>query len=302
MPFLCVENDGIGERKARKEGTLPRACGIIHNFVFREFHMAKIAPLSKEAHASKRWIRDAGHAWAAADTVVPLVAFEMPKALLIYPLAFIRSPDDGYLPVAVLGLGGAKNLFVAPDGRWIGGYKPLVYQAHPFVMATDGQGQPIVCVKEDSELLSDTSGDALFEGGGQPSAVLKSVMEFLGAIAGNRPATLRACQALQANGLIKPWQVTLKDDGGERPVAGLYCVDEDALNALSAENFESLRQAGALVVAYCQLLSMQQLPVLGKLARAHGLAAKERQEMKITKPAPELNLEFLKNNDTIKFS
>ena len=263
--------------------------------------MPKIAPLSKERYASKRWIRDSGYAWASADTVVPLVASEMPNALLIYPLAFIRAQDD-YLPVAVFGLGGNKNLFVAPDGRWIGGYKPLVYQAHPFVMASDDKGQAIVCVKEDSDLLSDISGEALFEADGQPSAALKSAMELLGMIAGNRPATLRATQILQANGLIKPWQVVLKDEGGERPVGGLYCIDEAALNALSAESFESLRQAGALLVAYCQLLSMQQLPVLGKLAKAHGLVDKERMAKTAAKTAPELNLEFLKNNDTIKFS
>lgn len=122
--------------------------------------MPRIVPLSKEVHAGKQWIRDAGHAWASSDSVVPLGAQEMPRATLIYPLALL-GVEDNYVPVAVVGLGRNKNLFVAPDGRWIGGYMPMIYQAHPFVLANEEHGQPIVCVNHDSELLSEEKGEAL---------------------------------------------------------------------------------------------------------------------------------------------
>lgn len=49
----------------------------------------------------------------------------------------------------------------------------------------------------------------------------------------------------------------------------MHQIDETALNALPADAFETLRQAGALPLAYCQMLSMQHLQVLGKLVQAH---------------------------------
>lgn len=127
-------------------------------------------------------------------------------------------------------------------------------------------------------------------------------MELFGVIGANKPATELACKALPETGLIMHWQISLTGEAGELPLGGLHCIDENVLNGLSAEAFESIRQAGALVVAYCQLLSMQQLPVLAKLAKAHDNVDKDKAAKTAASRPPELNLEFLMANDTIKFS
>ena len=85
---------------------------------------------------------------------------------------------------------------------------------------------------------------------------------------------------------------------GEREIGGLYRIDEKRLNELPAEEFEEIRKAGALPLIYSQLLSMQHLPILGKLAEAHAQA---------DRPVPqndqgELDLEFLNKSDTLNFS
>jgi hypothetical protein len=49
-------------------------------------------------------------------------------------------------------------------------------------------------------------------------------------------------------------------------VSGLCRVDEPALNALDDETFLKLRKASALVVAHGQLMSMNQVSVLSRLA------------------------------------
>jgi hypothetical protein len=99
-------------------------------------------------------------------------------------------------------------------------------------------------------------------------------MEFLTQIERNRTATLGICDRLQAQGLIQPWPVKLQGaDGGERTLEGLFRIDEAALNALPAEGLAELRDAGALSLAYCQLLSMQQLSLLGELAQARAARA-----------------------------
>lgn len=78
---------------------------------------------------------------------------------------------------------------------------------------------------------------------------------------------------------------------------GLFRIDEAAFNALPLEALDALRAAGALPVIYCQLLSMQHLPVLGQLAQIR--AAQNA-------PLPQsgdgdLDLEFLNESGTIKF-
>ncbi len=58
----------------------------------------------------------------------------------------------------------------------------------------------------------------------------------------------------------------------ERQVQGLHRVSEIKFNALGAEALHRLHQAGALPLINCQQLSMQHLPLLGKLAQAHAKA------------------------------
>lgn len=68
-----------------------------------------------------------------------------------------------------------------------------------------------------------------------------------------------------------------KTDQGERKLEGLFRVNEAALNALDNEAFLSVRKSGALPVAYAQLLSMQQLRVLGELAQARAQRTQQVQ-------------------------
>jgi len=90
----------------------------------------------------------------------------------------------------------------------------------------------------------------------------------------------------------------MQGDAGEQNVAGLFRIDEAALNQLPAEAFMELRDAGALLCAYCQLLSMQHLQTLGQLAQVH---AKANAPLP-TKNKKELDLSFLEGSETFKFS
>ena len=70
-----------------------------------------------------------------------------------------------------------------------------------------------------------------------------------------------------------------------------------ALHALLAEPLKALQQAGALPLVYCQLLSMQHLPLLGRLAQAHSKPA----PAPLVTPGGELDLGFLNDNGTLRF-
>jgi hypothetical protein len=85
--------------------------------------MVELAAINPEHHAKKVWKQVANYTFAAADTVIPLVGAELSKAALAMPIGFVKL-DDGYQLVAITSLQRGQNLYVAPDGKWLGGYIP----------------------------------------------------------------------------------------------------------------------------------------------------------------------------------
>ena len=262
--------------------------------------------ITRERHGKQRWQRPSSYAFAAGDALVPLTAAELPKAVLSLPLAFIEQAGT-FAPVAVLGLQPGSNLFVTPDERWVGNYIPAAFRSYPFRLAPTDDGQQVLCIDEDSGLvtrapdgLDSPAGERFFDDDGQPAQAVRDMLNFLHQLEQSRLATAAACAALHQHGLIRPWLITVKTDTGEQQVAGLHQIDEAALGQLAGDALHQLAQAGALAIAYCQLLSMQHLPALGALAQARAQAAQEQAKAAL-KPAPDLDLEFLQRGDTISF-
>lgn len=239
--------------------------------------MIAITPITHSRHAAMRWRRSHSYAFAAVRAVLPLVEAELANAASAFPIAFIKQ-GEGFVPAAVLGLEPNRNLFVAEDGRWLGGYVPAALRGYPFTLGRTEDGQQVLCIDELSGLVTGgPEGERFFEDDGTLSESLRRVLDFLTKVEQNRAATTASCAALQAKDLSEPWPITLKTDQGERKIEGLFRVNEAALNALDDEAFLSVRKSGALPLAYAQLLSMQQLRVLGELAAARAPRAQRVQ-------------------------
>ena len=267
--------------------------------------MPNFQAISRERHATLRWKRYTNYTFAAADSVVGLVAAELPKAAMSLPIAFIEQ-GGAYVPAAVLGLQPGNNVFVAADWHWVGRYIPAAFRSHPFRLANTEDGQQVLCVDEDSGLLGDDpAGELFFAEDGQPAQAIQDILGFLTQIEQNRAVTAAACAVLQKHALIRPWVITLKTDTGEQQITGLFQIDEAALNQLPGDALLEVRQAGALPIAYCQLLSMQHLPVLGQLTEAQNkaaAAAAPEQALQQLAPNGELEIEFFNKGGTINFS
>lgn len=264
--------------------------------------MSNIFPVSVERHATKRWQRCVSYAFTAQDALCPLTLQELPRAVMSMPVA-LTTVEGGFAPAAVLGLQPGRNLFVTADGRWLAAYVPAAYRGHPFRLGVTPDGKQVLCVDEAAAQLDASAGEAFFENG-QLSAAVAGVLEFLGQVAAGRQVTRRACAMLQEYGLIQPWPIKLQagaDAAASRSVEGLFRIDEAAFNALPGEALQRLRDVGALQLAYCQLLSMQHLAGLERLAQAHAQAAQQAAERARAKPA-ELDLEFLNRGETLSFS
>lgn len=258
--------------------------------------MAQYQLVSRQAFAGKFWQRSPDYAFAANDAVCALLAQELPKAVMHMPVAFMAEGEQ-FVPVALQGLQPGQNAFVAPDGCWLLPYIPAAYRGYPFRVAHADNDQYVLCFDMDSGLLAD-GGEAFFAEDGSPAPFLNEIAQFLQACEANRTRTLQQAALLKELGLLAPWPITVKDGEQEKQLAGIYRIDETALNGLPVEQFERLRQCGALVMVYCQLLSMQHLARLGDLLRQQ---AAVQQQMAASQTAKELDLSFMSSGDTLSF-
>lgn len=255
--------------------------------------MPKFIAISKENCADKSWKRPAGYGFAAGYATVPVVAAELPSLVPSMPLGFARN-GDAYDLVAICSLHPSTNLYVAPDGRWLGGYVPALLRSHPFRLARmQGQENSILCV--DEEAIAG-QGSPFFDNTGDASPAVKDILNMLTQIERSGITTRSAIAALDSAGLIQPWPLKLQPDGQpDANVEGIFRVDEPAINALSEADFLKLRGNGAFAVAYAQLLSMHQLSLLQRLSQVQA-------EFKAQKDALSALENLFQDDGTITFT
>lgn len=240
--------------------------------------MTQFTAVTPHQFADKSWQPNTSYAFAANANVVPVAAVELANMVPALPLGFVKT-NDSFELVAITSLRPGTNLFVGPNGEWLGRYIPAALRGYPFRVAKgEGQEEGILCVNVNSGLVVEAGrGEAFFEADGRPSRALSDMLNFLSRIEINRAVTQRAVAALQAADIIQPWALQVQEGGKLTVVEGLYRIDEARLNSIEGDVFLSLRTTGSLPIAYAQLLSMNQLPVLEMAAdmqqRLHAKAA-----------------------------
>lgn len=263
--------------------------------------MNQFTAITPQQFANKAWQRATNYAFAAKVNVIPVVAAELANASPLFPLGFMQI-DASFQLMAITSLLPGANLFVAPNGDWLGRYIPAVLRGYPFrLVKAQDKDKNILCIDEGSGLVVEAGrGEAFFDEAGHPARALKDMLDFISKIEVNRVVTQAAVDALQAADLIQKWPLSMQ--AGDRTVAveGLYRIDETRLNAVTDDVFLSLRKAGGLPLAYAQLLSMNQLAMLQMAGDVQA-----RLRAKITPPPqnPDGLLEFAFSDDgTLKFS
>jgi hypothetical protein len=138
-------------------------------------------------------------------------------------------------------------------------------RGHPFHLARKGnvEEEAVVCVDEESECFR--GGPERFFEEGQLSAAVQEAIKFQTTFENARTATLRAAAALEEAGVIIPWSINIGTPERQLPLVGLSQIDRKALDQLNDQQFLQLRKAGALHLAYCQLVSTHQLSTVTRL-------------------------------------
>ena len=233
----------------------------------------KLVPFSSEVHARTKVLPITSFAMARGAPMLPLYGGELMRAARIFPICF-TAEKDGYFPAALMAVEPGRNLFVGENGRWLADYVPAVLRRQPFALAqVAGSDNWVLCLDEDSGLLSETEGNSLIMPDGSNSNMVAQVTEFLVTLERDRAATLAACAALDRHGLIVPWDLMInRTDGTQQKVDGLFHADAGRLAQLPGEALVELRDCGALVMVYLQEFSRATLASIGQLAAAHAEA------------------------------
>lgn len=142
------------------------------------FFYKKPVVLDKEQHKSLR-LKAADARFAAKNQSVPMVLAEFPEASLEYPIVFAKSQDSQWIALALTGLQADSNAFVDETGRWTGRYVPASVRRYPFILAEGENKQLSLAVDMDAPQLG-SEGDALFDDKGEPTELVRNVMNMMG--------------------------------------------------------------------------------------------------------------------------
>jgi hypothetical protein len=264
--------------------------------------MLNYVALSKTAHADKAFLKSSTYRHAAGDMFIPLLLEELPHVLPTITMTFRKHPDhqDTFEIGALLSVIPGKNLYVAPNGRWIGGYIPAAYRGYPFAILSEaGTGKPALHYNQDSGLQvekGDPDAQPFFADDGQLTPFMKNVLNFLEQCQRGKHITQIAVNALVQNQLLIPWEIKIIKADTQSPIeAELYRIDEPALQKLDAAVLHALSASNALYVAYAQIFSQHRLSGLAKLYQL------QEKLDKNTTDIPDIDKLFGDDHDPFKF-
>lgn len=235
----------------------------------------KVVPVNKERHAAKKIKEVAGFSFASGFHIAYVTLHEFARAASIFPIVFLEDKEkDEFRPVTLLGLNAGENLFVGKDGKWQASYVPAIIRRYPFALAPAGEdGRYVVCVDEESPLVSDTEGAPMFDEKGEPTRVIDNVKRYLSELQQMDAFTRDFCKFLQASNMFTPLNMRVREASRVKNISGCYVINEERLNNLSDEKFLEFRNKRYLPAVYAHLVSLAQVERLVSLHEdAHPVA------------------------------
>lgn len=252
--------------------------------------MSSWIALSRTDHANKHWRPRKGYEFAATKQIVPVIIAELAKLLPHYVTGFAQGDDGSFQFVALVGVGGDRNLYITKDSQWLCSYVPASLRAYPFALLNDSEGNKVFCL-DDDYLSDDDTFPRIFKDDSTLDKAAAETLDFISQCEQNRLLTVKACAALSEAGLIQSWPISIDRGEGQDPlkINGLHKVDEEKLGILDADALTVLRDLGGLPLAYAQLFSTAQVDQLTQRA---DYLAKEKDNV-----APSSSLGSLLSND-----
>jgi len=228
----------------------------------------KIVSLSYERHQNKRVKAASDFRFASGYHIAYLTVHEFSRASAIYPILFLEDQTKaGFRPVVLMGLDPGNNLFVDAKGVWNASYIPAIIRRYPFALSrSDDQDKYIICIDEDSALISESDGELLFDEKGEPTSVVENVKQYLAELKQMDFLTQEFCTFLREQNLLTPMNMRVNSSDQIKNITGCYVINEDRLNNLSDSLFLEVRGKRYLPPIYAHLISLLQIERLTQLS------------------------------------
>jgi hypothetical protein len=222
--------------------------------------LAQPVALTNEQHADLKILPRLSFENLTGRHMAPLMLQEFPAAAHHYPIFFIKDEQNNtFTATAVFGLKDGENVFIENDA-WVGGYLPASLRGYPFTLARAGEEQLILCVNEQADIVSKTEGQALFTADGKPTEFFEGINTFFKEFIDANNVSTNIMTQLAELGLFRADGLQYRNSAGEeKRVNGFYVIDREKLDALTDEQFLSLRKFGVLPAIYAHFSSLERI-------------------------------------------
>ena len=220
----------------------------------------KPAVLDAARFGKKKLASATDFSFAREANSVPVTVVEFPMVQRHFPIVFTQETTP--VPLAVLGAKLGRNDFVDAKGRWAEHtYVPAYIRRYPFMFLEnklgDGQTQFVLCIDEESPLVSDQTGESLYDEQGAPGSVLIRATEMCSAFQGHFNLTIEFGRALREHDLLVPNEAGARiAPAGAAPLHGFSTIDEARFKSLGGSIVADWNRRGWLQLVYCHLLSL----------------------------------------------
>lgn len=239
----------------------------------------QVVPITIERHREKRIKEIKDFEFVKNINMASVMVHEFSRAASIYPIVFVEDKQkDQFKPIVLLGLEEGENLFVQED-KWQASYIPAIIRRYPFALAKTGEeGRFMVCIDEQSDLVNEKEGQALFNDNGEPAEVMERVKRYLAELQQMDKFTDDFCKYLAEKNMFTPLNMKVRIGNEMRNITGAYIVNEERLNSLSDETFLEMRAKKYIPVVYSHLSSLSQIERLLSFKDKKVVSAKELGE------------------------
>ncbi len=222
--------------------------------------MNRIEILNAEQHADVKIRIDYAPELGDAIHCVPVVAEELPKLILEYPVFLQKSMQTGQFGlVALLGTTVGENAYLM-KGHWRARYVPLHVRRQPFCLVNrdDAHMSAKLAIDMAHPKVDRHGSHRLFNADGEASFVLQEKQACLSHIARGQAVTSAFVKALLDLDLLV--RVTPPEECIQSSIVlSCYTVDAEKLASLTDSNVMMLQRHGFLAAAVLLMASQGQL-------------------------------------------
>lgn len=238
--------------------------------------MSQPVLLNFEKHGKLRLSNSKDFTRHKTENFVPVVFQEFYRLATEFPLVFVRNSQTGdFVPGAMMGLNKGTNLY-CQTREWQPAFIPTSFTLTPLSVSRldPHSDEADIAIDEQSPLLSETVGEPLFQTDGLATDFLKKRIDHVVRVAQQSLQAVALCRYLAEKRLLTslPLKLQYTENSPRYEVEGVFMIDEEALEKLSNEEFQELRERGLLPLIYSHLTSLQQIGRLTRLQHQADLA------------------------------